>query len=93
MHMYTITLVPCQPSPCLNNGTCAIVNVTDQQCVCVGSFLGQFCEDDVKVSIEIVTIKWWKIWLVKILCEHTYILHNYVADSHTCMVVCRKCNV
>ena len=50
-------VVPCLPSPCLNNGTCVTVNVTDQRCACVGSFLGQFCEVDLKVSAEITITK------------------------------------
>ena len=45
-----MSVVPCLPSPCINNGTCVTVNATDQQCVCVDSFTGQFCE--VKVSTE-----------------------------------------
>ena len=46
--MYIMIVVPCLPSPCINNGTCMAVNATDQQCVCVDSFTGQFCE--IKVS-------------------------------------------
>ena len=45
---------PCLPSPCINNGTCVIVNVIDQYCVCVGLFVGQFCESTQKVSAEIL---------------------------------------
>ena len=47
-------VVPCLPSPCLNNGTCVTVNVTDQQCFCVDSFTGQFCE--IKVSNTAIII-------------------------------------
>ena len=55
---YYMSVVPCLPSPCFNNGTCITVNATDQQCVCIDSFTGQFCE--VKVSTEI-TIKLKKV--------------------------------
>ena len=53
-----MSVVPCLPSPCFNNGTCITVNATDQQCVCIDSFTGQFCE--VKVSTE-TTIKLKKV--------------------------------
>ena len=45
---------PCLPSPCINNGTCVTVNVTNQYCVCVGPFFGQLCEFAQKVSAETV---------------------------------------
>ena len=56
MHNALVTCIsyyytaPCLPSPCINDGTCVIMNVTDQQCICVHLFSGQFCE--VKVSEE-----------------------------------------
>ena len=45
---------PCLPTPCINNRTCVTVNVTDQYCICIGSFIGQFCEVFPKVSAETV---------------------------------------
>ena len=43
---------PCLPSPCINNGTCVIMNVTHHYCVCVDLFFGDFCEFSQKVSTE-----------------------------------------
>ena len=59
MYVYIIIFsyyyaAPCLPSPCINNGTCVTVNATDQYCVCVSSFIGQFCDSTQKVSAEIL---------------------------------------
>ena len=46
-------VVPCLPSPCFNNGTCITVNETDEQCVCVDPFFGEFCEFEVSTEAVI----------------------------------------
>ena len=44
----------CLPSPCINNGSCVAVNVTDQmQCNCRDRYLGTFCEKIDNVCIDI----------------------------------------
>ena len=53
-HYYT---APCLPSPCINDGTCVIMNVTHHYCVCVNLFFGDFCEFSQKVSTEKINNK------------------------------------
>ena len=38
------------PSPCINNGTCVIMNANDQHCDCANLSYGQFCESTQKVQ-------------------------------------------
>ena len=56
MHpMFVLTYqytAPCLPSPCINNGTCVTVNITNLRCVCNGSFFGQYCESTQKVCTK-----------------------------------------
>jgi len=50
----SFSVVPCQPSPCINNGTCIVVNATDQEqykCNCMGLYFDIFCEDSDKVCV------------------------------------------
>ena len=34
---------PCASTPCLNNGTCTVINATQYDCTCVGEFYGAEC--------------------------------------------------
>ena len=69
---------PCLPSPCINNGTCVTVNVTDQYCVCVISFIGQFCDVTPKVSAEILYHNL-IIWITVI---HKHTLFSFCSFIH-----------
>ena len=47
---YLFYVVPCMPSPCINNGICVVMNANDQHCDCVNLSYGQFCESTQKVQ-------------------------------------------
>ena len=35
---------PCQPSPCINDGTCTFFGINNLYCNCTNSYSGQFCQ-------------------------------------------------
>ena len=53
MQSHFLIVVPCLPSPCINNGNCVAVNSTSQQllCNCIGIYSGNFCEFGDKVRM------------------------------------------
>lgn len=41
--------VPCDPNPCMNNGTCTITGPTQFECSCLPNFSGNKCQNcDIK---------------------------------------------
>ena len=53
MRSSCLIVVPCLPSPCLNNGTCVAANSAGQQsiCNCIGVYSGTYCETGDKVCM------------------------------------------
>ena len=70
MQYHCLIVVPCLPSPCINNGTCVAVNSTSQEliCNCIGIYSGNFCEFGDKVCVT--------DWQAFKLC-------NIIANSYT----------